>query len=277
MAKVQKPGDRYIDRRDARGTPIDVSRVRTFVISTSLPASDAGVLIPDGADFSRYDARPVLLWGHDDMGDGIGRGLERRRITSPVDGWEQDFEFAPASVNPDADQKLRFLDWAGFGATSIRFRVTDMNDTPTPEELVMHNLPRWGWIGRKWTLLEVSLVNIQADPGALLKAAKDGVFTEAEAASLVRQVRQFTGGMDIEEIRAAIAAEGDKTRAMLAEMASTITGLRDAVLATNRAQTEAAQAPVAEPVNEGQGGGGMDASLVLVDHYLGVMEQKVNA
>lgn len=183
-ARVVNAADKY---RDAPGVSAD--RVRTFIVSTIQPALDAGVLIPDGMDSTMYVERPVVLWDHDASEVGIGRCLSLNRITTPVDGWSADIEFAPADVNEDADAVLRFIDWAGFGASSIRFIVTDMVDQPSPEDLVRYGLPRWGWIGRKWQLLEISVVNVQADPGAIMQGVKDGAYSQRAAETILRHVR----------------------------------------------------------------------------------------
>ncbi len=169
-----------MDRR-AEG---DASRVRTFVATSSAVATDGGVLLPDGLDLSAFMPRPVVLWAHRDKERGIGRVIAWRRIAQP-DGWECDVEFAPPQVSQDADDCLRFMDWAGFGAMSIGWDFLEVDWTPPAAELVKYGLPRHGWIGRRWRLTEVSIVNCQADPNALLKrVVQDGVLGERQARDL---------------------------------------------------------------------------------------------
>ena len=168
----------YTLRRD-----VNSKRVRTFIATTSQVALDDGVLLPDGMDSRVFDERPVVLWAHRDEDIGIGRVLARRRTKDP-DGWEMDVEFAPADVNSFSDAVLRFMDWSGFGACSIRFNVTDMVRDPKPDDLAKYNLPKYGWLGRAWQLLELSLCNVQADPGALAKAVGEGALARNEASAL---------------------------------------------------------------------------------------------
>lgn len=161
------------------------SRVRTFVATTSAVATDGGVLLPDGLDATVYDRRPIVLWAHADDDLGVGRCIARRRISVP-DGWEVDIDFAPPEVSTKADDVLRFLDWAGFGAVSIRWRFLEVDWNPEPAELIKYGLPRYGWIGRRWQLTEISVVNCQADPEALMKHAVDaGVLSERRARDLL--------------------------------------------------------------------------------------------
>lgn len=177
-ARVADFGDRYREIYKDRAD-VQVDRVRTFIITTSRMASDDGVLIPDGMDASEFDRRPVALWAHDEWRLPIGRWLNRRRITTPENGWEADVEFAPPEVSEEADDVFRFLAWAGFGAASMRFRVLD-GGNPTPEEMVLYSMPRYGWIGRKWVLKEISICNIPADAGCLMVSAR----SEASAGRL---------------------------------------------------------------------------------------------
>lgn len=165
---------------------VEISRIRTFTASTSRVALDDGVLLPEGMDASMFDSRPVVLWAHDDYDLGIGRVLGRRRAAD-YEGWEMDVEFAPREVNEFADDVLRFIDWAGFGACSIRFNVVELDREPEPAELIKYGLPRYGWIARKWQLLELSICNVQADPGALMKGVAAGAFSARTADALSRR------------------------------------------------------------------------------------------
>lgn len=156
--------------RAVRGAAVDPDRVRTFIVTTSRVASDGGVLLPDGMDATEFERRPIALWSHDTRNDGIGRWLDRRRITTPEDGWEWDVEFAPAESSELGDRVFRFLSWAGFAGASIGFENLEDSSRPTPEEVVKHKLGKWGWIYRRWKLREISLCHIPADAVCLMRA-----------------------------------------------------------------------------------------------------------
>lgn len=168
----------YSARADIAGDAPNLDRIRTFIITTSRVASDDGVLLPDGGDFTIFDRRPIVLGFHNDWDIGIGRALDRRRILTPEDGWEQDIEFAPPEVSEDADDFFRFITWSGFAACSIRFKVTEGTFSPDAADIIKYGLPRFGWIGTKWQLKEISICNIPADEACLMQAARSGELAE---------------------------------------------------------------------------------------------------
>jgi len=171
----------YKERADIAGDPPNLDRIRTFIITTSNVASDDGVLLPDGGDFSIFDRRPIVLGFHDDWEIGIGRALDRRRILTPEDGWEQDIEFAPPEASEWGDEIFRFISWSGFAACSIRFAVTKGNFRPEAADIIKYGLPRFGWIGEQWQLKEISICNIPADEACLMQAARSGELAEQTA------------------------------------------------------------------------------------------------
>lgn len=141
-------------------------RTHTFIGTTSRAALDDGILIPGGMDGKRYDANPVVLWAHDQTTPPIGRTTERRHTDS---GWEFDVQFADTD---DAREIEHLVDTGFLRATSVGFRVTEYDrsaDSTVKKEL---GLSPNGWIGRKWELLELSIVPVGADPGALEKSGQ---------------------------------------------------------------------------------------------------------
>lgn len=215
---------------------IDLKRCITITTCTSRLASDNGVLLPDGGDFSLFAQRPVVLWSHQNRELGIGRAIAWRRVG---DGWEHDIEFAPEDVNPFAEQVRKFVDWAGFAAASISFEVTDDNSTPTAEERILYGIPKYGWIGRTWRLLEVSLCNVQADPGAVMKhAVADGMTHEtAEVfardgahAQYARILREAPDRID-EEILALRRPSSRSESDVIAQIGAMISPIRDSMAA----------------------------------------------
>lgn len=212
--------------REVRGTPVNVDRVRTFIVTTSRVATDMGVLLPDGMDTRNFDRRPLCFWSHrtNAQAHAIGRWLDRRRITIPEDGWEMDLEFAPEGVSDVADDAFRFIDWSGIGAASVGFDVVDGPSNPTPDEVLKYGIPKWGWIGRKWVLREISLCHIPADAGCIMRAA--------EGAGTSSAFRAATGGTGraeaepvegMEKVEAAIVAVGLLVERRMSEAEERIT------------------------------------------------------
>lgn len=221
--------------REVRGTPVNVDRVRTFIVTTSRVATDMGVLLPDGMDTRAFDRRPLCFWSHlaNAQAHAIGRWLDRRRITTPEDGWEMDLEFAPEGVSDVADDAFRFIDWSGIGAASVGFDVVDGPTIPTPEEVLKYGIPKWGWIGRKWVLREISLCHIPADAGCIMRAAEN-----AGTSSAFRTATGSTGRAEAEpvegmaKVEAAIVAVGLLVERRMSEAEERInTALRNLAVA----------------------------------------------
>lgn len=136
-----------------------------FTISTERQASDGGVLIADGMSRQHYDPRPFVLLMHD-VRDAVGSCVDMRRSLT---GWDAAVRRSPDdAMSPEALRWWNFCRYWGYGAASIRFDLTEVDWDPQAEELAKYNASGRGWIGRKWDLLEWSLVSLQADPGALM-------------------------------------------------------------------------------------------------------------
>lgn len=169
MKTLELKPKRFSQSFSVRAADDPASRVLTFTIATERVALDDGVLLADGADFARYLENPIVFSDHKGTCESkVGKTIAIRRIPG---GWESDIEFAPAEVSDDAERVFRFLKWSGFGAVSIGFIVTRMNRDPSPELRAKYALPKYGWIGETWQLLETSVVGVGADPGALAHMA----------------------------------------------------------------------------------------------------------
>ena len=169
MKTLELKPARFSQSFSVRAAEDPASRVLTFTIATERVALDDGVLLADGADFARYLENPIVFSDHRGTCESkVGKTIAIRRIPG---GWESDIEFAPAEVSDDAERVFRFLKWSGFGAVSIGFIVTKMNRDPSPELRTKYALPKYGWIGETWQLLETSVVGVGADPGALAHMA----------------------------------------------------------------------------------------------------------
>lgn len=156
----------YYPRFGVRQAGAPEDRTLTFTFMTESVALDDGVLIADGMDAARFLSSPTFFLDH--CTDVEHKAGVVTAIRQTATGWEGDFKFAPADISPEADQAYRFLTWSGHGACSIGFVVTEMDRDPLPEDRAKYGLPRYGWIGRKWQLLEISIVGVGADPGAIM-------------------------------------------------------------------------------------------------------------
>ena len=70
-------------------------------------------------------------------------------------------------MSEDADRIYRALSWAGTGACSIGFVVVERR-APTSAERAAHG-DALEWIATKSQLLELSIVGVGADGGAVLQ------------------------------------------------------------------------------------------------------------
>lgn len=222
------------------------NRTLTFTISTETKALDGGLLIADGANMTQFGRNPVVLWSHNAEMPAIGRGRELRRVK---DGWELDIEFAPADVNPFADQIYRMLEWAGHGATSIGF-IVDKKREPTDEERTAYGMTDgWSWIGEKWTMFETSVVNVPADLNALMKdghgmqvARSAAVWARAAACKVTDTMAEDEENAAPREEQSDAATPSESGDAMeqvmaaMTAMAATLAEIKNAVMAMNEGE-----------------------------------------
>lgn len=144
-----------VSRVEAKdGDATDVSRRRTFVISTSSPDRDNDVIEADGWQLANYQKNPVVLWAHDyrslPIGKAIEVGLQGGKLVSTMEFADHDF----------ANTVLRLVDGGFLRATSVGFR---------PEKYSI-NEDRRGLDFTEQELLEFSIVPVPANPEALIVA-----------------------------------------------------------------------------------------------------------
>jgi len=144
------------------------TRTITMAFATEAVALDRGVLKSDGADFSRFLLNPTFFLDHNTAVENKAGVVKAIRQSETE--WEGDFVFAPPEVSRKADDAFRFLDWSKCGATSVGFIVTDRNSNPSESERARYGLPPNGWIGNRWTPLEISIVGIGSDPKAVMRS-----------------------------------------------------------------------------------------------------------
>lgn len=137
-------------RAFVEGTPADSGPIR-FVAGTEGLKIDGRSFLMSGADLTRYEANPVVLWAHDGEKPPIGRGVaavEEGRLIIDIE-FDQDDDFART-----VESKYR----RGF------MNAVSMLPLPAGHRSGMR--PRSGEIA-EWELVEVSAVPIPVDPEAV--------------------------------------------------------------------------------------------------------------
>lgn len=172
----------YVERADSDGDqPI------RFVAATEGRKADGLDLKMDNLDLTRFEANPVIMYGHEYFGRGslpIGRATETKvdggRLLATVE-FDTGDEFA-ATV----ERKIR----AGYlNAVSIGFDAHDVDDAGVPA---------------RWELHETSVVPIPLDPHALADA-RDGR-TIAHARDLIDRAGKVLSAANKQAVEDAVAA-----------------------------------------------------------------------
>jgi len=163
--------------------PADQARTVAFVAATAAVDRHGTVILPQGIRTDAFVRNPVFLWGHDGYGgpgmpSGLGHVLGRVvALRASPEAFEVEAEFAPAEVNPLAEQALR-LGRAGFlSAVSIGFLPLESRAETREGRMVT--------VFTAVDLLEVSLVPVPSNPEALalLRAVAAGAVASPDPAA----------------------------------------------------------------------------------------------
>lgn len=159
-------------------------RKMTFVASTSARDSSGTVLNQEGWDLTRFNNNGIIGYQHNvydstDPNNIIGKGFA---YIEEKDGRKQllvDVEFEPKGMNPIADAVYEKLMFGTIKAVSVGFMPLGKGSFGKGEEAAGGKHETYYFSGQE--LLEVSVVNIPANPEAL----KRMVAIEREEASRV--------------------------------------------------------------------------------------------
>lgn len=149
---------------------------RSFVatITTETVDRDGDVVLAKGLDFESFNKNPVVLLGHPMGMSGPGDLPIGRAKWVKAKGRKVIAEVVPAPT--ELGNEVFELIRGGFlSAVSIGFRAIDVGP-PTTKELKSH--PEWAEakrIFRKSELVEFSVVNVPANPDALITAIRKGL------------------------------------------------------------------------------------------------------
>jgi HK97 family phage prohead protease len=146
----------------------DAARTVRFAISTTGVKRDGMSLTGQGWKIDAYLNNPVVLWSHDDMTPAIGRSIETAIVNGTL---MSSAVFAERDVHPLADTvyeliKRGFLNAASVGFIPLKARVS--KDPERAGEIDILEQELWEW----------SVVNVPADPDALVAARSAGVDTQ---------------------------------------------------------------------------------------------------
>lgn len=160
-------------------------RRRTMKITTAGVDRDQDTIAIEGWKLDNYLKNPVVLWQHQRSALPIGKTVELIRT---ADGLSAEFDFAPASANPLAQQIMDLADGGFISAASVGFLPT-----------------KWDWApkdsGREYgidfveqELLEWSLVTVPSNPEALMQREAPAPVKSCATRS-VRDVRIALAGI----------------------------------------------------------------------------------
>lgn len=166
---------RHIDSPEIRKAE-DGSRKLTFVASDSSRDSAGTVLNQDGWDLRRFNSNGIIGYQHKVYGGWddtenpdniIGKG---HAYIEEKDGKKRlmvDIEFEPAEINPLAEKIYQKLLFGSLKAVSVGFLPIGKGAFGKGDEAIGEKNETYYYAGQE--LLEVSVVNIPANPNALKK------------------------------------------------------------------------------------------------------------
>lgn len=165
------------------------SRKVTFVASDGTRDSAGTVLNQDGWDLERFNKNGIIGYQHkvyggwddtDNPDNVIGKGhayVEDGKLMV-------DIEFEPKEINELAEKVYQKILFGSLKAVSVGFLPIGKGEWGKGEEAVGGTKPTYYYAGQQ--LLEVSVVNIPANPNALKKAFD----AEAEEVKALREAEE---------------------------------------------------------------------------------------
>lgn len=149
------------------------ARKITFVASDGSRDTAGTVLNPKGWDVSRYNRNPVVgyqhkVYGSFDGTDNPDNVIGKGRAYMDGSRLMVDVEFEPKEINELAEKVYKKLLFGSLNAVSVGFIAKGRGRWGTGEESATGTKPTYYYEGQE--LLEVSVVNIPANPNALKKS-----------------------------------------------------------------------------------------------------------
>ena len=158
-------------------------RKMTFVASDATRDTYHTVIVPEGWDLDRFNRNPVIGYQHELQFSGDPDSVIGKGRAYMADGRLMvDVEFEPADMNPMAEKIWRKLQFGTLNAVSVGFMPME-GRWGTGEEGPGRKNETYYYTQQE--LLEVSVVNVPANPNALKNAMQpeeDRLAAEREAA-----------------------------------------------------------------------------------------------
>ena len=172
--------------KKVRGGKRKNRRILRWRGSTDAIDRDGDVIPVDGWDTDNYLKNPVVLFGHDYHMLPVGRALS---VTISEDGLDFDLEFP--SSEEEAGEHFKFADSVYRLAANRFLNAASVGFRPLEEAKILEDgdgvkNPRRQW-GRR-ELLELSIVPVPSNPGALRRAFHDGALDPGEDVPFLRKV-----------------------------------------------------------------------------------------
>jgi len=142
-------------------------RAFTAIASTETVDRDGDILLANGWKLKNYRKNPVVLWGHDANNLPIAKAKDIKAENGKLAFRPQ---FATAEMNPLAEQIFQMFKSGFLRAFSVRFDPIEWEDIEQSEGK-QTNPFRQPRIYKSLELLEISAVNIPANPEALKSSA----------------------------------------------------------------------------------------------------------
>ncbi len=160
-------------------------RVLEFIASTAQVDRYGDIIEVEGWELDNWLKVPVILYGHDYGGFPIGQGISA--IKDPLRGLVVQAKFATVEQNPMADIAYRLALGGFIRAVSVGFMDLER------EPILDNEGNRTGWRFNRAELLEVSLVAVPANPGALIVPVQKGLLTQEEAEAFQAKMQEAAG------------------------------------------------------------------------------------
>lgn len=166
---------RCLENPEIRKAEAGEGRKMTFVASDGTRDSAGTVLNPKGWDLKRFNANGIIGYQHkvygswadtDNPDNIIGKG----RAYIEGDKLMLDVEFEPEGMNELADKVYKKLEFGTLKAVSVGFRPLGKGEFGKGDEAFGEKNETYYFKGQE--LLEVSVVNIPANPNALKRSVE---------------------------------------------------------------------------------------------------------
>jgi len=184
----------------------DKERTFRFIASDESIDRDGEVIKADGWDLKNYKKNPVVLLHHNTRDLPVGKAKVRKDGTALL----ADITFATAEENPQAELVKKLVEGGYLNTLSVQFLPsawTDGDGKKTPRRTYT-----------KQELLEISVVTVPANPGAVRRAIEKGVISEDQAEDLGIELPEGEDGdLTLADLAKQFSAELEAVREDLVE------------------------------------------------------------